>query len=54
MARVRELRRELMRKLRVSRARRRALKQQIEQRRFEERRARHAAGIYQPPNQGSF
>jgi hypothetical protein len=52
MARFREISRELMRKLRVDRSRRRALKQQTEQKRFEERQARHEAGIYEQPRGG--
>jgi hypothetical protein len=54
MARFKEISRELLRKLRVDRSRRRALKQQTEQNRFEERQARHEAGIYQPPDRGGF
>jgi hypothetical protein len=50
MARLREL----MRKLRVSRARRRALNEQIERQRFEDRQARHKAGIYDQPRGGGL
>jgi hypothetical protein len=46
--------RELMRKLRVGRARRRALNEQIKQQRFEDRQARHKAGIYDQPRGGGL
>jgi hypothetical protein len=52
MRRLREISRGLMRKLRVSRGRRRAVNRATEQRRFEERQSLHEAGIYEPPQRG--
>ena len=44
----------MTRKSRVARERRRMVNRQLEERRFEERQARHEAGIYEPPHSGSL
>ena len=54
MRRLREILSELMRESRVARARRRTVNQQLEEQRFEDRQARHKAGIYEPPSSGGF
>ncbi len=43
-----------MRKMRVARARRRALNEQMKRQRFEDRQARHEAGIYDQPRGGGL
>lgn len=54
MGKLRETWRELMRELRAARVEQRMVDRQMEERRFDERQARHEAGIYEPPHHGGI
>jgi hypothetical protein len=54
MGRLKDSWRELTRRSQVARERRRTVKRQLEEQRFEDRQARHKAGIYDQPRGGGL